>query len=308
MKELFRWLPKTSQMGVYGYQKPRLGDATLHCFIVHIQRYRHLSEAEHHWISSWSAERDTRQYRRQLAYLHTFQRHATNRFNNNNTSPAMSSKSTPKRATKPRNFSPPRGYSPLQCSIDPEPEGLVWPFPSAQKEPVASSFSFSSSASPTKMTWDAANDRKLFLLTFGRTVIPADYAEISRACPDSSVGSIRNRVSTLRAESRSMRELVGYDESNAGIGGGVVQKMTVTPKKSGVSVNKGGRGMKRGIANDEDDNDVMFVKSEEIVKDKEGEEDMGTPSKKVKVAVLRALPKKSSGAKRAGLTKKHPFG
>jgi hypothetical protein len=112
----------------------------------------------------------------------------------------------------------------------------------------------SPSPSPTKVTWDAENDRKLFLLTFGRSITASEHAQLSKAFPGSTTSSIRNRLSTLRAEMRKLHESLEYKVSG------------VSGKKVSAALDKKSSAfLKRGI--DEVD---------------ESEEEVATPSKKAK--------------------------
>jgi hypothetical protein len=124
------------------------------------------------------------------------------------------------------------------------------------------------SSTPTKITWDAETDRKLLLLTFGRSVTPAEYANLSKAFPGSTVDSIRNRINKLRAEVRKLHESLGYEVPDGAVKG------VGTPGK------KGGSLVKRGV--------------EDV-----GEEEGGTPSKKMKRG-------DKARVKKEGVVKKEP--
>ncbi|KAI4605375.1 hypothetical protein J4E85_011111 [Alternaria conjuncta] len=166
----------------------------------------------------------------------------------------MSANTTPKRAAKTAKPILPAPSSPLNLAASP-------------------SFSL------TKMTWDAANDRKLFLLIFGRTVTPAEYPQLSKVFPGSSVGSIRNRITALRAEARKMQEGLGYE---VGAGAAAKKVAAATPKKRGAVVVK-----READAMDMDEED----EDEDIVRD---------PSKRIKAAVRKPQAKKDSNLRKKG--------
>lgn len=127
------------------------------------------------------------------------------------------------------------------------------------------------SPSPTKVTWDAENDRKLFLLTFGRPITASEHAQLSKAFPGSTTSSIRNRLGALRAEMRKLHESLEYEVP--GVSG---KKVSATPDK------KSSAFLKRGV--DEVD---------------ESEEGFATPSNKAKMATNPRSKSQSQTAKKA---------
>ncbi|KAG9189998.1 hypothetical protein G6011_08086 [Alternaria panax] len=230
----------------------------------------------------------------------------------------MSTNPTPKRATKSSNQPTPAVILPFKLSKN--PKNLPSPLPSSL--PKAPS---SPTPSLAKITWDAATDHKLFLLTFSRPITPAGYARLSTVSPESTVGSIRNRVSALRAEARKMCKGLGYDVGNAGGGSVAVKKVVATPNKKKGRIfgekgvegenktegieegrdalskkvtaieKKGGSGVKRGVGYVEENEYLMFLKNEEVVKSEEGVEVIGTLAKKARVAMPEAQARKASG-------------
>ncbi|CAA9958140.1 hypothetical protein PTMSG1_01713 [Pyrenophora teres f. maculata] len=54
--------------------------------------------------------------------------------------------------------------------------------------------------------WEGPNDNKLLLITQGRYVKPDEYEQLTTAFPDTTTGSIRNRISALRVKQRDFYE------------------------------------------------------------------------------------------------------
>jgi hypothetical protein len=128
-----------------------------------------------------------------------------------------------------------------------------------------------SSPSPTKVTWDADNDRKLFLLTFGRSIAASEHAQLSKAFPGSMTSSIRNRLGALHAEMRKMHESLEYE-----VPGVSAKKVSATPDK------KSSAFLKRGV--------------DEV---NESEEEAVTPSKKAKRGTTPGSKSQSQKTKQA---------
>ncbi|KAH9872600.1 hypothetical protein J1614_004993 [Plenodomus biglobosus] len=91
---------------------------------------------------------------------------------------------------------------------------------------------------PQKFTWEGANDMKLLLLTQGRYVKPDEYEMLAGAFgDDTSTGSIRNRVSKLRVQQRTLYEELGWELPDGGGAAHSARKnggaAAATPKKMG---------------------------------------------------------------------------
>ncbi|KAF2181772.1 hypothetical protein K469DRAFT_588636, partial [Zopfia rhizophila CBS 207.26] len=87
--------------------------------------------------------------------------------------------------------------------------------------------------------WTAENDRKLLILTQGRSLMQDDYNQLVTAFPGTNFNGVRIRVSKLRVEQRKMYEELGWTLHDAGtpssksVRGGGKCTPNASPEKKG---------------------------------------------------------------------------